>query len=721
MVFSINITKGSRNSGAGASGILKQVNGVNGMPIAIAPGFPDLQDQFNQMGITHIRLHDCFGVADIDDGFVANRSSNQNQLIPNVPLLSQEKAKTFIADFVNKRTIFPYAAAGMRANDLTLASQSPNFATTDSYLKQILNNVASVNPGNIQREVFFRVGRTLDGGYEVPANFDIYASLVGQIVQRYAIDYQSVGLPRKVTYWEIWNEPDLTFFWNNNNPQVYYEFYSKVARMIKSIDPSAKVGGAGVANGYNPGGAYLDGLLNYCRSTGTPIDFLSWHYYGNRTGDPLNVIDIGNSIQSALNRYGYSNIESICSEWNSSPFSTVNTFSKVQSAKNAAYIVSSLIGMQYCKTDKAYYYRGDGSSFGMFNDNGQPLKPSKKTFCTYAAQSFNLFTRLFETPYILNQSNTFSTGLTTLAAENATGNKMNIIAANFEVGYGFVTGEVPADQYYKQYYLDTSKTVNQLTSTANKNKWFGGSDPRKLSSNNAVEQNRTVADLPTFGSLPSRSRSYGLSNTGLGVQINGIGSNYQGYLLTVYRIKEGGRLDRMTPEEVSSSIAAYMSNGILHITDTGAGSSTVTLYSVEFTTGPNGNTTDPNGGTNSGGNTGGGGIINGNTNSVTYEVPIAAGIRTPLGMVLPQNYMFIANQQYKLTISKGVSSCTAGNGIDVTVNRCAKVGDAQYSYKNSVFTPFISGILQSYGSTLIGSSFVYLAGGGKVTCTLTPL
>ncbi|OUI77611.1 glycoside hydrolase family 39, partial [Commensalibacter intestini] len=122
----------------------------------------------------------------------------------------------------NKRTIYPYAAQGMAANNLTIASQNANFEPTDSYLKRILDNDASVNPNNIQREVFFRIGRTLDSGWEMPANFDIYATLVGNIVRRYAIDYQSIGLPRKVTYWEIWNEPDLTIFWNNNVASNYY-------------------------------------------------------------------------------------------------------------------------------------------------------------------------------------------------------------------------------------------------------------------------------------------------------------------------------------------------------------------------------------------------------------------------------------------------------------------------------------------------------------------
>jgi len=122
----------------------------------------------------------------------------------------------------------------------------------------------------------------------MPANFDIYATLVGNIVRRYAINYKSIGLPRKVTYWEIWNEPDLTIFWNNNTASNYYSFYSKIARVIKSIDPSAKVGRAGVATAYNPGGVYLDGLLNYCRTTGTPnpifIPKKSGVLYGNVKG-----------------------------------------------------------------------------------------------------------------------------------------------------------------------------------------------------------------------------------------------------------------------------------------------------------------------------------------------------------------------------------------------------------------------------------------------------
>lgn len=105
------------------------------------------------------------------------------------------------------------------------------------------------------------------------------------------------------------------------------------------------------------GGEYIDGLLNYCKSNNVPIDFLSWHYYGNTTSDPQNILDIGDMIQNTLNKYGYNNIESLCTEWNSSPFGNVNTYSKVQSYKTAAYITSTFIYMQYTKVDLAHYYR----------------------------------------------------------------------------------------------------------------------------------------------------------------------------------------------------------------------------------------------------------------------------------------------------------------------------------------------------------------------------
>ncbi|WP_086632554.1 GH39 family glycosyl hydrolase, partial [Commensalibacter intestini] len=510
------------------------------------------------------------------------------------------------------------------------------------------------------------------------------------------------------TYWEIWNEPDLTIFWNNNVASNYYSFYSKIARVIKSIDPSAKVGGSAVAAGYNPGGVYIDGFLNYCKNNNTPIDFISWHYYGNLTGDPQNILDVGNSIQTTLAKYGYGNLESICSEWNSTPFSSAYSFSRVQSAKNAAYISSVLMYMQYCKTDRAHYYRADASSFGLFNDNPQPNNTASKSFCSYAGQSFGLFSKLLdETPYILNQTNDFTTGLTTLATENAAGNKMNILAANYKVDLDFTLAKTPPTVAYQQYYLDANRTTDQLNDDWSKNEWFGGKDPNTLTYNNTVTQNPAVENTSQYGAdgeLTARPRNYTQSNAGAGLTINNIASKHKAYTITVYRIKEGGRLDRMTPEEVTSSISAYMSNGTLSITDTGATLSTVTLYSIEFTTdgNDNGNCNDPI--------------------SLNYTVTASANTTMPLSFFLPKDYIFVkTHTSYKLELSvpsTAISNCPNGTAMTGAINTCSSNAPIQFSYdpSTSSFVPFKNNVLCR---DISGPTYICLPKTTVVQCNLT--
>ncbi|MDF7673498.1 hypothetical protein PT277_01770 [Acetobacteraceae bacterium ESL0709] len=74
-----------------------------------------------------------------------------------------------------------------------------------------MKNEPAINLDNIERNILFRVERTNKGGYE----------------------------------------PDLPFFWNDDGTGKLLDVYTKVARKIKSIDPTEKVGGPSVANGYN--------------------------------------------------------------------------------------------------------------------------------------------------------------------------------------------------------------------------------------------------------------------------------------------------------------------------------------------------------------------------------------------------------------------------------------------------------------------------------------
>ncbi|WP_036772505.1 GH39 family glycosyl hydrolase [Photorhabdus australis] len=575
-VFSFN--KNNRDLSAGHQSLLKEVNGLNGVPKSLMPGFPDLDDQFNQMGITHIRLHDGFGIGDMDNYVHADRVNDNNQIMVNVPEENKPAAKKLFADISNIRTIFPYAAVGMRNNDISLALKEANYKMTDAYLRDIMNNNAELNPDNIQRQIMFRIGRSVDGGYEIPEDFDIYAILVSKLVNRYSLNYARIGLPRKITYWQIWNEPDLNFFWNNDDPKKYYELYAKIARIIKAVDPSVKVGGAGIAFVYKSKEDYFEGFLRYCRDNHVPLDFFAWHGYVE-TGDPQNIIDVGNAVQKGLNTYGFTDAESFCTEWNSCPIATKNTYTKIQSIKNAAYIASTFIYMQYIKADRAYYYRGDGSSFGLFNNQPNPKKTSVKNFCTYSAQSFYLFARMFETPYILSGNRDFSTGLAVLATENNEGNKINILAANYKVDKDFADGNVAPDYLYQQYYLDTGRLLDQLTDNWSKDKWFGGVDPTTISVDNAVVQHDPVKPFPS-NLLKVKSRDYTDSDHGVTVVINHI--NYKKFNVKAYRIQEGGSLEQMTPPEVINQINVSIADNKLTLVDRGAKPSTVTLYSLEL-------------------------------------------------------------------------------------------------------------------------------------------
>ncbi|TDB55909.1 GH39 family glycosyl hydrolase [Photorhabdus luminescens] len=576
-IFSFN--KNHRDLSAGHHSLLKEVNGVNGVPKSLMPGFPDLDDQFNQMGITHIRLHDGFGIGDMDNYFQEDRVSDRNQIIVNVPEENKPAAKKLLIDIANIRSIFPNAAAGMRSNDISLALKEANYKMTDDYLRDIMNNKADLNPDNIQRQIMFRIARSGDGGYEIPEDFDIYAILVSTLVNRYALNYARIGLPRKITYWQIWNEPDLFFFWNSNDPKKYYELYAKIARIIKAVDPSAKVGSAGIAFVDRAQEDYLDGFLRYCRDNNVPLDFFSWHGYVE-TGDPQNIIDLGNKVQKGLHTYGFTNTESFCTEWNSCPIGTKNTYTKVQGIKNAAYIASTFIYMQYIKADRAYYYRGDGLSFGLFNNQPNPKNPSVKNFCTYSAQSFYLFAKMFETPYILSGNRDFSTGLTVLATENAEGNKINILAANYQVDKSLADGNAAPDYLYQQYYLDASRALNQLTDTQSKNKWFGGVDPTTIHVDNAVVQREPVKPFPGNNLLRAKNRDYANSDQGVTVVINHIG--YKKFKVKACRIQDGGSLAHMSPPEVTNQINVSIANNKLTLVDKGAKPATVTLYSLEL-------------------------------------------------------------------------------------------------------------------------------------------
>lgn len=74
--------------------------------------------------------------------------------------------------------------------------------------------------------------------------------------------------------WDIWNEPNLRYFWDGTASQYYLTFLVAEKAIRSVIGPSAMVSGPSVA-GFSS--EWLRGLLAYCRAQGCSVDVLSWH------------------------------------------------------------------------------------------------------------------------------------------------------------------------------------------------------------------------------------------------------------------------------------------------------------------------------------------------------------------------------------------------------------------------------------------------------------
>jgi xylan 1,4-beta-xylosidase len=76
-------------------------------------------------------------------------------------------------------------------------------------------------------------------------------------------------------YFEVWNEPNLSGFWEGADQKAYFALYDATARTIKAVDPQLRVGGPATA-----GAAWVPEFLAHVKENGTPIDFVSTHTYG---------------------------------------------------------------------------------------------------------------------------------------------------------------------------------------------------------------------------------------------------------------------------------------------------------------------------------------------------------------------------------------------------------------------------------------------------------
>jgi xylan 1,4-beta-xylosidase len=110
---------------------------------------------------------------------------------------------------------------------------------------------------------------------------ELSRQVAAHLVQRYGMETVSTW------YWEVWNEPNLPYYWRGTQAE-YNQLYDHAVAGVRQAIPKAIVGGPATTGPGPKGNAsqYLRDFLAHCAAEKVPLDFISFHVKGQP-----NVVD----------------------------------------------------------------------------------------------------------------------------------------------------------------------------------------------------------------------------------------------------------------------------------------------------------------------------------------------------------------------------------------------------------------------------------------------
>ena len=176
-------------------------------------------------------------------------------------------------------------------------------------------------------------------------------------------------------FFEVWNEPNLSGFWEDADQKAYFELYDSTAKTMKAIDPELKVGGPSTA-----GAAWVPEFLAHVKLSGAAVDFVTTHTYGVQGGfldedgksdtklDPSTDAIIGDvrRVREQISASPYPGLPLYFTEWSTSytPRDSVH-----DSYISAPYILTKLKGSQGLLQGMSYWTYTD-----LFEEPGPPTE-----------------------------------------------------------------------------------------------------------------------------------------------------------------------------------------------------------------------------------------------------------------------------------------------------------------------------------------------------------
>jgi xylan 1,4-beta-xylosidase len=111
----------------------------------------------------------------------------------------------------------------------------------------------------------------------------LMTGFVRHLEERYGVDEV------RAWYFEVWNEPSWMYSLGDNN---YFELYQNTVAGLVAADPEVRVGGPAGSSGESPG--LIQMLIAGSINTGTKLDFVTYHRYGDDDGAP--IADVADAV-----------------------------------------------------------------------------------------------------------------------------------------------------------------------------------------------------------------------------------------------------------------------------------------------------------------------------------------------------------------------------------------------------------------------------------------
>ena len=212
------------------------------------------------------------------------------------------------------------------------------------------------------------------GNVTPPKSYDKWADLIRHLAAHFQERYGHDEV--KTWYFEVWNEPDLHDGFFTGTQEDYFKLYAVTARAIKSVSSDYRVGGPATAIGQ-----WDKSFIDFCHTNNVPLDFVSSHAYGVRSGyldetgqrgtvidsDPNSVIGRMVGERRMIDQSPTPGLPLHFTEWSSAYTPTDFMHDTYQ---QAAFILSKVKGAYQSVDSMSYWTFTD-----IFEENGPRMTP----------------------------------------------------------------------------------------------------------------------------------------------------------------------------------------------------------------------------------------------------------------------------------------------------------------------------------------------------------